>query len=63
MSGESTSDKLDALVILTESLLEELGEAYARTPPTVSSWVNVKKAYQISLSLLRILQQLEKTDK
>lgn len=46
---------------LAEKLVDELSEAYARTPYTVSSWVNVRKAYLLALSLKRIVER-EDTD-
>lgn len=48
----------DVLIVrLAERLAEELSEAFARTPVSVASWVHVRKAYQTSLSLLRLLRR------
>jgi hypothetical protein len=57
------SKEIEILKVLAQDLVDELAEAISRTPITISSWINIKKAYLISLSVHRILQQTGKTDK
>lgn len=54
--GENMSEiERRVLVKLIDFLIEELSEAYIRTPISISSWVNVRKSYLIALSLKRLL--------